>query len=605
MSCMGYLSLSLFAGEPMPDMSLKTASTSRAPAHLTFAPALAIAIAALATGALTATPALATGASRAEAAPSSPTRALAPIACLAIAIAALATGAPTSSPTTHPQLALLSTFRTGLYEQGGAEITAYDPATKRLFFVNAGIAAITVLDLRDPANPVRIAEIPTTYNVNSVAVGKGLVGAAIEGPSKTDLGTAGFFPTNFKAGSPITLTSVTVGSLPDMITFTPDGKTALVANEGEPNDEYTVDPEGSISIIDLKHGLRHLSSRSVKTIGFTDFNAGGPRADELPDDVRIYGPAASVAQDIEPEYIALDEKGRNAYVTLQENNAVAVIDIQRARISRILALGFKDHSKCGQGLDASDRDGGVKIDMWPLNGMYLPDAIATFSNHGRTYFATANEGDTRDWDGFSEEKRIKDITLDSVAFPDRATLRTDAQLGRLKITSTLGDADGDGKYEALYTFGTRSFTIWDAYGRLVFDSGDDFERITAELLPTGFNSDNAENNTFDSRSDDKGPEPEAITIGEVPTRTGMRTYAFIGLERIGGIMVYDITRPRDARFVQYLNARDFAGDAEQDTAGELGPESLVFVPAKQSPNGKALVIAGYEVSGSVAIYTFE
>lgn len=532
--------------------------------------------------------------------PSRTLRALPLILALAGTIATAGTQGP-QHQTSHPQLALLSTYRTGLYEQGGAEITAYDPATKRLFFVNAGIAAITVLDLRDPANPQRIAEIPTTSNVNSVAVSKGLVAAAVEGPSKTDPGTALFFKSDFKAGHPVSLSSVPVGSLPDMITFTPDGKTALVANEGEPNDEYTIDPEGSISIIDLKHGLRHLSARSVKTIGFTDFNVGGSRADELPDEVRIFGPNASVAQDIEPEYIAVDAQGRYAYVTLQENNAVAVIDIQRAKVSRILALGFKDHSKCGQGLDASDRDGGVHIDMWPVNGMYLPDAIATFSRHGRTYFATANEGDTRDWDGFSEEKRVKDLTLDSTAFPDRATLRTDAQLGRLKVTSTLGDADGDGKREALYSFGTRSFSIFNAYGHLIFDSGDDFERITAELLPTGFNSDNAENNSFDSRSDDKGPEPEAITIGEV----GKHTYAFIGLERIGGIMVYDISRPRDSRFVQYLNARDFSGDAEQDTAGEMGPESLVFVPAKQSPNGKNLVIAGSEISGSVAIYTFE
>jgi hypothetical protein len=238
-----------------------------------------------------------------------------------------------------------------------------------------------------------------------------------------------------------------------------------------------------------------------------------------------------------------------------------------------------------------------------VQGFFLPDAIASYERFGKTFLITANEGDTRDYPGFSEERRVKDLKLDPAGFVgfDIDELKANENLGRLKVTSTLGDADGDGLYESLHSFGGRSFSIWDGHGRLVFDSGDEIERRIALDYPNDFNSDNTENGSFDSRSDDKGPEPEAIAIG----RVGKKDYAFIGLERMGGILVYDVSHPRQPKFLQYLNQRDFSGDPETDTAGELGPEGILFVEAKNSPNGKALVIVAAEISGSVAIYTFE
>ncbi len=244
------------------------------------------------------------------------------------------------------------------------------------------------------------------------------------------------------------------------------------------------------------------------------------------------------------------------------------------------------------GLDASDRDSQINIRAWPLFGMYEPDSIASYRVKGRTYLVTANEGDAREWPGFVEEARVSTLTLDSTAFPDAATLRLPANLGRHTVTRTLGDADGNGTYEKLFTLGGRSFSIWSTDGTQVYDSGSDLERITAGAVPANFNASN-NNSTFDDRSDNKGPEPEAVTVGEI----GGRTYAFIGLERVGGIVMYDVTDPTTPLFVDYLNNRNFAAGT-----GDLGPEGLTFIPARESPNGQPMLVAANEISGTVTLY---
>ncbi len=488
------------------------------------------------------------------------------------------------------ELAKLGTFTTGAFDEGASEIVAYDPSTQRLFVVNAQAARIDVLDISDPTAPALHSSIDVTpYGevANSVDVHDGVVAVAVQNAVKTDHGMAVFFDTdgNF-------LSAVKVGALPDMITFTPGGKRVLVANEGEPNDDYTVDPEGSVTIIDLSGGAANLTQSSVRTADFEQFNNR-----VLDPSIRIFGPNASVAQDLEPEYITISDDSEIAWVTLQENNAIGVLDIAAAKFTELVGLGFKDHNAPGNGLDASDRDNAINIARWPFKGMYLPDGIASYRISDVTYLVTANEGDVREYDGFAEAARIGSLTLDPVAFPNASALKQNTALGRLNVTKTLGDEDGDGDFDELYSFGARSFSIWSSDGSLVYDSGKDFEQVTANLFPANFNSSNT-NNTLDNRSDDKGPEPEGVVIGKV----GSRTYAFIGLERIGGIMIYDITNPVRPCFVQYFNDRDFSGDPEAGTAGDLGPEGLVFIEGKDSPTGKPLLVVGNEVSGSTSIY---
>jgi hypothetical protein len=406
--------------------------------------------------------------------------------------------------------------------------------------------------------------------------------------------------------------SVMAGPLPDMFSFTPDGTKLLVANEGEPNDEYTIDPEGSVSLIDLENLFAGLAPTETK-IGLTDFNVGGSKEDKLTGKgIRIFGPNATVAQNLEPEYITVSADGKKAWVTFQENNAIGLLDLETQEFTEIVGLGFKDHRLPGNALDPSDRDGGINIKNWPVFGMYQPDEAAAYTAKGKTYIVIANEGSGRAFDdGYSEEVRVEDLTLDPDAFP--ADIQDRDKLGRLTVTNQLGDTDGDGDFDELYVFGGRSFSILDENGKMIFDSGDQFEQITAKLFPEYFNADNSENN-FDNRSDNKGPEPEGVTIGELFGRT----YAFIGLERIGGIMTYDITDPLNPFFVSYDNNRDFSVEFDENeegdpdptdeqlaAVGDLGPEGLLFIDAKNSPNGKTLLISTNEVSGTTTIYSVE
>ena len=490
---------------------------------------------------------------------------------------------------TEEVLEVQGRFETRIFDESASEISAFDSATQRAFVTNGFDVSVDIIDFSNPAEPTRLQQIdfsPFGSGVNSIALFEGLIAVAVEATDGQAPGQIFFLDTDGNIqGEP-----VTVGVLPDMLTFTPDGSRILVANEGEPNEEYTVDPEGSVSIIDVE-------TREVTNATFTDFN---DQIDELREaGVRIFGPNATVAQDLEPEYITVSADSTTAYVALQENNAIAVLDIAAGTVTDILPLGFKDRSQVP--LDASNEDGEINLDTYPnLFGMYQPDAIATYEANGQTYIVTANEGDSRDYDGFSEEISVGELTLDTTAFPNAAELQLPENLGNLLVTNTLGDTDGDGEYEELYAYGGRSFSIWQPGENglnLVFDSGDQFERITSARFPDFFNASNT-NNEFDNRSDDKGPEPEAITIGEIDGKT----YAFIGLERIGGVMTYDITDPTQPQFVEYLNPRNFEVDPEAGTlAGtveDLGPEGITFVGGDDPK-----LIVTNEVSGTTTAYS--
>jgi hypothetical protein len=891
--------------------------------------------------------------------------------------------------------------KVGGFQGSGSEISAYDPASQQLFVISGG-TRVEVLDLSHPSNPRLVRTIDLAAfggGANSVTVSHGLIAVAVAASPETDPGKVVFLN-----ASGDVLGQVTVGALPDMLTFTPDGRKILVANEGQPSSygqPDSIDPVGSVSIIDVSNGV---ANATVATAGFDSFN--DQKADLQAKGVRIFGPGATVAQDLEPEYITISNDSKTAWVALQENNALAVIDIATATVTNILPLGLKDHSKGlpsltnydftdlpvigttagGQeiklggfsglffegvaangnlqfithtdrgpnaeptgsnrpfalpdfqpqlvrfelnqhtgeisiteqiglnradgtpltglpnlqagaagtaytdevpidvfgnplandklggdfeaivvapdgtywlsdeyrpaiyqfdrhgnllnrfipegaptatgefgtpafptvyaqrrtnrgfealalegtklyafiqsaidnpdtpgdttsrnsrnlrimefdvvtqqvtgeylyildsisgagnartdkigdavslgngrflvierddratadankliyeidltgatninnpatlaaipvgktieqltvaelsaanidpvnkrltvnaasigytgvekleglalidhntlaiindndfgvggsalvgdgtltepsvpnaiklgiikfdqtnGLDASDRDGvngagRINIQNHPVFGMYQPDGIAQFvGSDGNTYIITVNEGDAREYVGFVEEIRVGDsqYILDPTVFPNAAALKQNDVLGRLIVSTATGDIDGDGNFEQIHVFGARSFTIRDTAGNIVFDSGNQFERITAAAVPALFNS-NGTADTFDTRSDNKGPEPEGIAIGIVDDRV----YAFIGLERTGGVMVYDVTNAQHPRFLEYINSE-----------GDLAPEGLTFIPAAQSPNGKALLVVNNEVSNTTAIFEF-
>lgn len=485
-----------------------------------------------------------------------------------------------------------------LVDAGGtAEITAYDPISQRLFVTTVG--AIKVLDFSDPENITSLATVDITpfgSSVQSVAVSNGMVAAAISANDPLDNGFVVLADTD--GNNP---TILEVGSLPDMLTFSPDGTKLLVANEGQPSDDYTVDPEGTVSIINVSAGLGNISQADVTTLNFNSFDSQQPAL--IAAGVRVFGPGASVSQDLEPEYIAVSDDSQMAFVTLQENNAYAIIDLSILEITDIISFGKKDHSLPQNSLDTSDETDFIFNASWPIKGLYMPDAVSYYSVNGTGYIATANEGDARDYSGYAEERKLDDAdyVLDPAVFSDIAILKLKTNLGDINVTAASGDADGDGLYEEIHVFGGRSFSIFEAEtGNLVYDSGNDFEVITAADPSLGgiFNASN-DNNNFKNRSDNKGPEPEGIVVKQI----GDQAYAFVLLERIGGMMVYNVTDPANPIYLQYVNSRGTVpGDPE---SGDLGPEGVVFIEATDSPTGKALVILSNEVSATISIYSLD
>jgi hypothetical protein len=463
--------------------------------------------------------------------------------------------------------------------EAAAEITAFDPITNQLFVVNNsdGLSQVDVVDFSDPSNLLVLSPIDISVyggGLNSVAVKNGKLAISIQAFTKTDPGSIVVFETN-DLSSPVA--NITVGALPDMVTFSPDGRFIVSANEGEPNDEYTIDPEGSISIIDTQLAFQ------VTTLDFSAFE--GQRAELEANGFRIFGPSASFAQDIEPEYVTIDPSSDYAWVTLQENNGIAKVDLNSKTITDIFPLGLKDHMLKGNEIDASDRDDiAGNFQNWPILAYYMPDAIESFQVGKTNYLITANEGDTRDYDGYGEEERVKDLDLDPTAFPNAEWLQEDENLGRYTATISKGDTDGDGDFDEIYGIGGRSFSIWDSSnGALVRD----YTNLAKDLL-------SANPSLFDDgRSDNKGVEAEGVEIGY----TNGKTLVFIGLERSDAIMVYQLNGPKNLKFLQVLDGVSGFGESGHDA-----PEGLLFISSEESPTGRALFIVSSEGDGKITVY---
>lgn len=571
-------------------------------------------------------------------------------------VAILATGCKTTSPKASGaasinsgeiekpplHIELIGRYTSGQYGEGAAEVVAYHENSKRLFVVNGAAKSIDIIPLtlmQNKALPLPYTgsnlsgsrlQLPKSAQTaegslpikspNSVYIYRDLMAVAMQNKNKQAAGAVLFYDISTQ---PKLIKSVKVGSLPDMVAINKDGTLAITANEGEPSKDFKTDPEGSISLIDLRNGI----APKATTLNFNQFD--NRRAALEATGVKFASPeGTSVSQDLEPEYVAISQDNKKAFVTLQENNALAIVDLENKVITDVVGLGFKDWSKYK--IDVSNKDGAQLNTYENLFGLYQPDTIASFTTNGKGYLITANEGDAREYiyqasetdckaaghkydeeDGcisYTEEYRAKKLSFKSPSVIDSYYDKNG--IGRLKVTHVLGDKDKDGYHEELYAYGARSFSIWDEQGNQVFDSGDEFARILLDKYGDDFNN-NESKNSGDNRSDDKGSEPEAVTTGKI----GDKTYAFIGLERQGGIFVYDISRPKYSKYVTYVNNRDFSVNYEIDDdtspvtlkgdykkAGDLAPEGLVFIAAKHSPTGTPLLAVANEVSGTVSVY---
>lgn len=519
----------------------------------------------------------------------------------------------------------------GNFLEGAMEIISWDPVTGRIFATNTDDNTIEVIDLNlGVTNPTLIDDFDLDEygdGLTSCAVKNGVLAVAVVAEDWEDNGVIALF-------NAATLEEIAVyeisGPLPDMVGFSPNGRFLCSCNEGEPDGD--VDPEGSITVIDFG-GPVSVANADSADVSHADFNAFDGQAAALrAAGVRLWPDVpgeVSVSQDLEPEYLAYTPDSMRAFVTLQENNAVAVVNLATATVTDILPLGYKDHSIPGNGLDVSNDDGGINIRTWPICSLYMPDGIAIYEVDGEIYFVTANEGDDRGdlGDDRGDVIEVGDMDLDQAAFEeDIDELQENENLGGLKASGIDG-FDGE-NYTKIVAYGGRSFSIWDEDGNQVFDSGDDFEQIIAARFPERFNSDfdyddgEIVDNGVDERSDNSGPEPESVVVAMI----NERWIAFVGLEKMGGVMVYDVTNPAHAKFIDYINMRDFDGENDPtDVAGENGvpdawedlnfndipdgaelsniaPEGLLVIPAAQSPTGTDLVVISCEDSGTVVLY---
>ncbi len=468
------------------------------------------------------------------------------------------------------------------------EVVAYDPISKRAYLSSGVQRRFDMVSLANPSSPVTLGSVSMQPygGITGLAVKPGLLAVASPDSIEQNPGRVIFFDTlgNYKG-------QVTVGALPDMITFTHDGKYLLTANEGQPNTTFSVDPEGSVSIIDVQD-TNYVQS-DVTTLNFTGFNALS--ASLMASGVRKGSTIGTLSQNLEPEYITVSSDNTKAWVTLQENNSIAHLDLVNKIVTNITPMGMKNHQTAQNGFDASDNNGVVLMTNWPVRSFYMPDALAQFTVGTTTYLVTANEGDEREYTALNERTTVGAVNLDPTRFPNGAMLKETHALGRLRITNQSGDLDADGDYDELHMVGPRSFAIYNAAtGAQVYESKNLIESIVLADPTWGpfFNAD-SESNTRKNRSRSKGPEPEGVAVGKI----GSRTFAFIALERVGGVMAFEVTNPSAPVFSGYLNTRSTTG-----LAGDRGAEVIQFLGHEQSPNGKPMLLVANEISGTLALY---
>lgn len=497
---------------------------------------------------------------------------------------------PAPVPSNQISLNYIGSFDPSGNSTSSTEIVVHDPATQRLFTISSITDVFDIINFSNPNMPTVINTINMAPygGITSIAVKNGIIAAASPNTNPQQNGSVVFFDINGNF-----IKQVTVGALPDMVAFSPDGTKVMTANEGEPNDAYTVDPEGTISIIDISGGIANLTQNNVTTLNFNAFDS--QIASLTATGLRKVRTNNTLSQDLEPEYITISPDSQKAWVTLQENNAIAEINLATKTITSVWGLGKKDMSIPGNGFDASDNNGEVLIANWPVKTYYTPDAVQNYKVGNTNYIVTANEGDEKDLSGFSERTTVgaNNYVLDPALFPQSAILKASHNLGRFRVTNATGNTDGDSEFEEIAALGARSFSIFNADTKqIVYDSGDQFERYIAANHPLIFNADN-ESNTTKSRSRAKGPEPEGVTLGTI----NGQTYAFITIERTGGVMVYNVTDPNNPTFTDYKNSRSTSA-----YGGDNGPEGIIYIAPENTTTGKGYVVIANEISGTLSMY---
>lgn len=518
-------------------------------------------------------------------------------------------GQPQTIADAPPRLQLLARHSLGI---GGAEIIDYCRQHQVLLTTfsdeKAGRHGVEVVALEDPADPHPLRwvgfdsdSLPAggvIGSVSSVAVdplGRGF-GAVTLIPADSPERPGALVLFDFLSGQ--VLKVVSVGYHPDCVTFSADGRFVITADEAEYHPRRTQKP-GSISVLDLganrvREGIASIAESSVETYTFD--------AQHLADGVDLSGlrrhhgsSDLPIGMILEPEYVS--ELNGLVYVSLQENNALGVFDLKQRKWLNVFNLGSRMVH-----VDASDRDGrrgaGAAIIDDLVRGLPMPDTIKAFEWKGRAYVVTANEGDARAHDE-GDVMRLKHAGRrgPAIAASTEAELRqrygrkplADAYLGRLEV-SIFDGLNEAGEIAEPTMFGTRGFSILDGMtGELIFDSGSFIEEFALQHDPATFNMNDGKVANMDDRSDNKGPEPEALAVAHFAGKLWMA----VGTERQNGLFLLIVDELAAPRLFAYANPH---------LDGDFSPESILLIPGDHRPDAANLMIAAFEGSGTILVY---
>lgn len=514
-----------------------------------------------------------------------------------------------------------------------AESIAYDATSYLVYAIgDPGYLSVVAFNSTTGLGYVSGSILVSDTRATSVDVCGDLVAVSVWGSNVARNGYVEFYNRyDPKSMSFQQLRRQSVGYTPIEVKFTTDCETLVVVNRGDAgwtNDtDFTsfVNPEGSVTVISSIVRSGQTLTYTVKTANFTNFNDQVSALQQqglhfvMQEDSR--NNTYTLAQDIEPESLTFSSDRSIAYVCLQENNAVAILDLASATVTAIYGMGFKDFSLDTNAIDSNDNDK-IEITKKPRGfyGLYQPDGVGTFSVEGNRYVVTANEGDSREYQLhdqvlFSEEVEgdffVGKLTP-SANSSLYASIVDGGDLNGLRMSSAIGRNE-NGLYEAIYAFGGRSFSVYrqDANQLTqVYDSGKVLAEEHVSRYRTWFNGQVSPSKTvsqsFDSRSDRKGIETEAVHVATV----GGDRILFLSNERTSTLFVFQMENPSSPELLATatnINTQLTGQEAyDARTLGDADPEGLVYVPPSSSPvTGKAVLIVAGSYSGTVSLYEVE
>ncbi|MGY1748047.1 hypothetical protein [Modestobacter sp. SYSU DS0511] len=320
--------------------------------------------------------------------PLRPVRAAVPAVVTAGLLTAVLT-AGTASAATPPTFQPLATFPVA---GEVAEIISATPDGRTVVYTDSELGQVGLVDLSRPTAPRQLGAIDVGGSPTSVTVMSNARYALVAVDTTTDLTRPSGHLAVIDLPRREVVRTIDLGGQPDSIDVGPSGVFAAIAIENQRDEDLHVDG--------VEGGLPQLSAGYLSVVDLR-----GPVSAWTAGRVELTGlPGMAFPTDPEPEFVDVD--GRDiAAVTLQENNAIALVDLARRRVVHSFSAGTVTRADA----DTAD-DGTVAFDD-PLVAPREPDAVQWTL---RGELVTADEGDLfadsaggRGWTVFGQDGTVR------------------------------------------------------------------------------------------------------------------------------------------------------------------------------------------------------